>query len=205
MKSEDNLQSKKLIDLHDEIPKKLCKKKSNDGSESTYSSSLTLPRMPTVYKGETVWRINSFSKKLKKISAGTYEEPSRSEPFSTGAHGYRLAIWAYLNGRGKCSGKYLSLFIRVLASEVDAILPWPVKPCYSFCLLSQDPDPSKRLDFIRIRDLTVKHVGISRPQKDDKSFIVGFDDFIHHDELVEKNFLADDTLFIKCNVEIYNA
>ena len=192
----------KLIEFHDEISKKCLRKNSNDSTGSSCSSALILPRLSTVYRGETVWRINSFSKKLKKISAGTYDEPSRSEPFTAGTHGYRLSLWGYLNGRGKSSGKYLSLFIRVLASEVDAILPWPIKPCYTFCLASQDPDPSKRLDFVRIRDLSVKHKGISRPQKDDKSYIVGFDDFILHEELEKKNFLVDDTLFIKCNVEI---
>ena len=89
-----------------------------------------------------------------------------------------------------------------MAGEFDPVLPWPIKPCYTFYLLSQDPDPNKRMDLVRVRDLSIKHSGISRPLKDDKSIIVGFDDFIIHEDIEQKNYLMDDSLFLKVVVEI---
>ena len=71
-----------------------------------------------------------------------------------------------------------------------------------FYLISQSSDANKRLDLVRVRDLSIKHGGISKPQKDDKSIIVGFDDFIVHEDIEKKEFLHEDSLFIKCVVEI---
>jgi len=167
------------------------------------SAPCLLTRVTTVHRASVYWRINAFAKKLKKISSKQFDEPSRGEPFTTGTYGYRLNPWAYLNGRGKGEGKCLSLYLRVTAGEWDPILTWPIKPCYTFYLISQHPDPNKRLDLVRVRDLSLKQQGgINRPQKDDKTVIVGFDDFIKHEDIEKKHFLVDDSIFIKCVVEI---
>lgn len=183
-------------------PKKLVRNNSQDSVSSTGSSPCLLSRISTPHRAEFIWRINSFTKKLKKIRSNSYDDPSRSAPFTTGPHGYRLSMWAYLNGRGKGEDKCLSLYVRLMAGEYDPVLTWPAKPCYTFYLISQSSDPNKRLDLVRVRDLSIKHGGIARPGKDDKSIIVGFDDFIVHEEIEKKEFLLDDTLFIKCVAEI---
>lgn len=183
-------------------PKKLLRNNSEDSLSSTGSNPCLLSRVSAPHRAEYVWRINSFTKKLKKIQSGSYEDPSRSEPFMTGPNGYRLSMWAYLNGRGKGAEKCLSIYVRVMGGEYDPILTWPVKPCYTFHLISQSQELNKRLDLVRVRDLSIKHSGISRPQKDDKSIIVGFDDFIVHEDIEKKEYLENDSLFIKCIVEI---
>lgn len=183
-------------------PKKLLRNNSEDSISSSGSNPCLMSRVLSPQRVEFVWRINAFTKKLKKIQSKNYDEPSRSEPFTTGSHGYRLSMWAYLNGRGKGADRCLSLYVRVMAGEYDPILIWPVKPCYTFHLISQSHDPNKRLDLVRVRDLSLKHGGIARPQKDDKSIIVGFDDFIEHEDIEKKEYLAEDSLFIKCVVEI---
>lgn len=183
-------------------PKKLTRHNSQDSVSSTGSSPCLLSRISSPHRAEFVWRINSFTRKLKKIRSNSYDEPSRSAPFTTGPHGYRLSMWAYLNGRGKGEDKCLSLYVRINAGEYDPVLTWPAKPCYTFYLISQSSDPNKRLDLVRVRDLSLKHGGIARPEKDDKSIIVGFDDFIVHEDIEKKEFLYEDTLFIRCVVEI---
>ncbi|XP_057307978.1 TNF receptor-associated factor 5-like isoform X1 [Hydractinia symbiolongicarpus] len=195
----------KLVALSEDSPKRVLRKNSDDSTGTTGSSPCLLSRLNTIHRGEIVWRINGFTKKLKKIQSGSYDDPSRSEPFTTGPFGYRLSLWAYLNGRGKGDKKCLSLYVRVMAGEFDPVLNWPIKPCYTFYLISQDSDSNKRLDLVRVRDLSIKHNGISRPHKDDKSIIVGFDDFIVHEDIEKKNFLLDDSLFIKCVVEVPQA
>ena len=183
-------------------PKKLLRNNSDDSLSSTGSNPCLLSRVSGPHRAEYVWRINSFTKKLKKIQSGSYEDPSRSEPFTTGPNGYRLSMWAYLNGRGKGHEKCLSIYVRVMGGEYDPILTWPVKPSYTFHLISQSQEQNKRLDLVRVRDLSIKHGGIARPQKDDKSIIVGFDDFIVHEDIEKKEYLVDDSLFIKCIVEM---
>ena len=174
-----------------------------DSGSLTNSSPCLLSRSPTIHRGECIWRINAFSKKLHRIQSGSYQDPSRCEPFQTGQYGYRMCMWAYLNGRGKGEGKCISFYIRVMSGEFDPVLTWPIRPCYTFYLISQDPDNNKKMDLVRVRDLSLKnHGGIARPQKDDKSIIVGFDDFVSHDDLEKKMFLVDDSLFIKCVVEV---
>ena len=169
---------------------------SSTGSNPSLMSRSSLPPQ----RAEFVWRINAFTKKLKRVQSNTYDEPSRSEPFTTGPNGYRLSMWAYLNGRGKGLDKCLAVYVRIMAGEYDPILQWPVKPCYTFQLISQAQEANKRLDLVRVRDLSIKHNGIMKPQKDDKSIIVGFDDFIVHEDIEKKEYLADDSLFIRCIV-----
>ena len=175
---------------------------SQDSLSSTGSNPCLLSRtaLPP-QRAEFVWRINAFTKKLKRVQSNTYDDPSRSEPFTTGPNGYRLSMWAYLNGRGRGLDKCLAVYVRIMAGEYDPILQWPVKPCYTFQLISQAHEPNKRLDLVRVRDLSVKHNGIARPLKDDKSIIVGFDDFIVHEDIEKKEYLAEDSLFIRCTVE----
>ncbi|KAL9969351.1 hypothetical protein ACROYT_G021555 [Oculina patagonica] len=48
----------------------------------------------------------------------------------------------------------------------------------------------------------VRRKGIDRPGRDERAIIVGFDDFIKHEELEAGNFLVDDTLFIRVLVDM---
>ena len=173
-----------------------------NSDESPGSSLNSLINRPTQQRAELVWRISSFSRKLRKIQSGAHEDPFISEPFTTGPYGYRVSVWIYLNGRGKGVSNSLSIYVRVMSGEFDPVLVWPIKPVYTFMLLDQTPDAMQRRHHIRVRDLSVKHGGIDRPKKEDKSVIVGFDDFIVHEELEKNNYLVDDTFFIRVIVDI---
>lgn len=158
--------------------------------------------------GELVWRISSFSRRLQRVQSGRTGDPMTSEPFYTSAFGYKIVAWAYINGRGKEEGTSLSLYACVMSGEYDAVLSWPIRPRYTFCLLDQNPDSEARKDLTRTRKVhdfkrdDVKKKGIERPGRDEKAIIVGFDDFVKHEELEARNFLVDDTLFIRILVDI---
>ncbi|XP_065057983.1 TNF receptor-associated factor 5-like isoform X3 [Rhopilema esculentum] len=172
-------------------------------SEDSPGSSLnSLLHRSTHQRAELVWRINAFSRKLRKIQSGANEDPFISDPFTTGPYGYRVSVWVYLNGRGKGASNSVSIYVRVMCGEFDPVLVWPIKPTYTFMLLDQTADSSQRRHHIRVRDLSVKHGGIDRPKKEDKSVIVGFDDFIVHEDLEKNNYLIDDTVFIRVIVDI---
>ena len=158
--------------------------------------------------GELVWRISSFSRRVQRVQSGRSDDPMTSEPFYTSAFGYKIAVWAYINGRGKEEGMCLSLYACVLPGEYDAILHWPIKPRYTFCLLDQNPDSEARKDLTRTRKVhdfkrdDVRRTGIDRPGRDERAIIVGFDDFVKHEELEAGNFLFEDTLFIRVLVDV---
>lgn len=158
--------------------------------------------------GELVWRISSFSRRLQRVQSGRSDDPMTSEPFYTSAFGYKIVVWAYLNGRGKETGTCLSLYACVVSGEYDAVLQWPIKPRYTFSLLDQNPDSEARKDLTRMRKVhdfkrdDVRRKGIDRPGRDERAIIVGFDDFVKHEELEAGNFLADDSLFIRILVDM---
>ena len=75
-------------------------------------------------------------------------------------------------------------------------------------MLDQNPDPEARNDLTRTRKVhdfkrdDVRRKGIDRPGRDERAIIVGFDDFVRHEELEAGNFLADDILFVRILVDI---
>lgn len=161
--------------------------------------------------GGYLWTIHNFSRRLQRIQSGKAEDPIRSEPFYTGSPGYKLCVWIYLNGRGKSLGKAVSVYGRVTAGEFDPILKWPVRPQYTFTVFEQNSSSIERRDIVRTRRLheikreqSAKGGGIARPQTDERSIIIGFDDFVTHKELHSRGFLKDDVIFLKVEAEIFD-
>ena len=165
--------------------------------------------------GEHLWIIRNYSRRLRRIQLGKSDDPIRSDPFYSGSPGYRLCIWVYLNGRGKSLGSAISVYGKVMAGDFDPILPWPIRPQFTFTLYEQNCGDSEPKDIVRRRrvheikrdhdeknSITRANGGIPRPLSDDKSIIVGFDNFVTHDELHTCGFLKGDNIFLKVEVEI---
>lgn len=155
-----------------------------------------------------MWRISNYTRRLQRVQTGRSEDPITSELFYTSAYGYKVAIWMYINGRGKEEGRSLSVYGCVMSSEYDAVLKWPIKPKYTFILMDQNEDSERRQDLVRTRKVhdfkrdDGRQKGIQRPMADERAIIVGFDDFITHEELEASCFLADDCLFIRVLVDM---
>lgn len=164
--------------------------------------------------GEHLWIIRNYSRRLRRIQLGKSDDPIRSDPFYTGSPGYRLCIWVYLNGRGKSLGSAISVYGKVMAGDFDPILRWPIRPQFTFTLYEQNRGDSERKDIVRQRrvhdikrdhdekSITRTNGGIPRPLGDDRSIIVGFDNFVTHEELLTSGFLKGDNIFLKVEVEI---
>lgn len=165
-----------------------------------------LPSSPSA--AEMLWPIKNFSKRLRRVREGELDDPSISEPFYTGSSGYKLSIWVYLNGRGKNLGSCVSVYARVMPGDNDTILNWPVRPAYTFTLFDQSEGEKENIVRTRkVNDIKregAKHRGIDRPGGGDRSVIVGFDDFIAHDQLERSNYLVDDCFFLKLEAKLFN-
>ena len=164
------------------------------------------------HTGQIIWRITGITRKVTRIHAGSSDTVTISEPFYSGPYGYKMAAWVYLNGRADFQSKGISVYVCPLSGEYDAILPWPIKPIFSFTLIDQNPDPSKKRNHVKVRNIVeiskkgdtalASKGGIPRPKKGSKSFIIGFDDFISQTELASSKYIMEDTMFLKVRAEI---
>lgn len=159
--------------------------------------------------GEYLWTIHNISRRLERLQSGKSKDPVTSESFYTGLPGYKLCLWVYLNGRGKSLGSAMSVYVRVMAGEYDPILKWPIRPQYTFTIFKQNNRSPERKDIVRTRRVTgIKRQrnsigGIPRPKADERSIIVGFDDFVTYEELQLCGFLCDDKIFLKVEAEVF--
>ena len=195
--------------IHERLNSNINKSFDNDSNQVRAYALPPLSNYMQIF-GETIWKVTDVMKKLHRAKSGLVDGTLVSAPFHTSQYGYKMNGWLYLNGRGKSAGSYLSVYVCVLVGEYDAILPWPFKPCYKFTLIDQRADILKRKDHIKIRrvidiagrgaNVITQYGGIPRPSNSTKALIVGYDDFIPHEQLSPK-FLVDDTLFLKIEVE----
>ena len=70
------------------------------------------------------WKITSFEHKLRQAK-NKVKEYVESDPFYR--YGYKLKLRLYPNGYDIGENTHLSMYIFVMKSEYDAILPWPFK------------------------------------------------------------------------------
>lgn len=162
--------------------------------------------------GFHIWKLSETMSRLTRIKSGLMEDVLVSPPFLTDTYGYKMTSWLYLNGRGRMRDAYISIYVCVVVGEYDAILLWPIKPTYSFTLIDQRGDIMKREDHVKVRrvmdiadkgnNLIAKHGGIPRPSDSTKALIVGFDDFISHEKLLERRYLIDDTIFVRIEANV---
>jgi hypothetical protein len=170
------------------------------------NQSPTRPLPTNLCVAEYVWPIKNFRRRLRRIQEGEIDDPLISEPFYTGVYGYKLSIWVYLNGRGKTLGDWVSVFARVMPSDHDNILSWPVRPMYTFTLLDQSEGEKDHIVRKRkVNDIKRdggKHHGIHRPEGGERSVIVGFDDFVAHAQLEKRKFVVEDCIYLKLEANI---
>jgi len=62
----------------------------------------------------------------------------RSTTFYTSPYGYRLRATLYPTGSGSGEGTHLSVYIRVVAGDYDALLDWPFRLPITVTLCDQD-------------------------------------------------------------------
>lgn len=72
----------------------------------------------------------------------------QSDPFytknGTDSYGYKVKVLIYPNGDGTGKNTHLSVFIKVIKGEYDAILPWPFKKKVKLELIDQQEDPAQQ-------------------------------------------------------------
>ena len=83
-----------------------------------------------------MWKISDYVAKM--ADAQTKEGMELVSPaWYTSQFGYRLQASLFLNGNGTGEGTHLSLYIKILPGEFDALLKWPFSHSVAFTLFDQ--------------------------------------------------------------------
>lgn len=150
--------------------------------------------------GKFLWKISNYDQLVKQSASKKDKEKLCSPPFYTGQYGYKLRAEAFLNGLGQGKGSHLSLYVVIMKGEYDAILPWPFKQNVDFVLMDQDDDKSNRQNKVWKLSCERNSDYFQRPNKA-KSLGFGCPKFVSLDTLKTRNYIRDQTIFIKIEVE----
>ena len=148
------------------------------------------------HDGSMIWKIPQFSQRKADAENGKYTSIF-SLPFYSGRYGYKMCLRLYIMGDGIGKGTHLSLFFVVMRGEFDNILQWPFTHKVTFKLINQaggrdivdtfQPDPMS---------------SSFRKPKSDMNIASGCPRFVSHMELERGGFVMDDTIFIKCVIDV---
>lgn len=156
-------------------------------------------KLSTNYTGTLLWKVSDWS--MKMAEAKTKDGLELVSPaFYTSQYGYKLQASMFLNGNGPGEGTHISVYIKVLPGEYDALLKWPFAHSITFTLFEQGdqgsqggvaesfvPDPSWD--------------NFQRPSTEPDVLGFGFPRFIAHDLLNRRPFVKDDVVFLRVKVD----
>jgi TNF receptor-associated factor 4 len=177
-----------------------------------------LSRLSLNYSGTLIWKISDFSDKMNEAKNKEGMELV-SPPFYTSQYGYKLQVVKnsstrvlvlisilsqaslFPNGNGAGEDSHISVYIKILPGEYDALLRWPFAHSVSFTLFDQSSCPEKACNIVEsfIPDPTWKN--FQRPSKEPDSLGFGFPKFVSHEMLKKRHFMKDDTMFIRVKVD----
>ncbi len=150
--------------------------------------------------GTLVWKITEVEKRTEEAKTGKTLS-LYSPPFFTSQHGYRMCLRLYLNGDGQGKGSHISLFIVMMKSDYDDLLSWPFKHKVTLSLLNQsDPNNSKAHQAKAFRP-TDTSSSFHKPRGPFNT-ASGFPKFVSVDTLRDRNYVRDDSLFIKVKIDM---
>lgn len=95
-----------------------------------------ISRLSLNTSGTLVWRITDFASKMAEAQ-GKEGIELISPSWYTSQFGYKLQASLFLNGNGTGEGTHLSLYIKLLPGEYDALLKWPFSHTVAFTLFDQ--------------------------------------------------------------------
>ena len=148
------------------------------------------------HDGSMIWKIPQFTQRKSDAENGKYTSIF-SLPFYTGRYGFKMCLRLYIMGDGIGKGTHLSLFFVVMRGEFDNILQWPFTHKVTFKLINQ-AGGHDIVDTFRPDPMSSSF----RKPKSDMNIASGCPRFVSHTELERGGFIVDDTIFIKCTIDV---
>ncbi|XP_073943636.1 TNF receptor associated factor 4 isoform X1 [Choristoneura fumiferana] len=157
-------------------------------------------RLSVNCSGALVWRITDWAAKMAEAKCKDGVELI-SPAFYTSQYGYKLQASLFLNGNGAGEATHMSVYIKILPGEYDALLRWPFAHTVSFTLFDQSASPDRACNIVEsfVPDPTWKN--FQRPSKEPDALGFGFPRFVSHEMLKKRNFVKDDVMFLRVKVD----
>ena len=149
--------------------------------------------------GVHTWKICGFKEKMKQAKTG--KKPLiNSPPFYD--HGYKFGLTLEPNDT-ILSTKFVSVNFFLMKGEYDAVLSWPFpNKKVTITLIDQQEDPRQRVNRVKsftshdlLFDNCFRRVGNKGVQ------ISVCRTLISHDDLNERRYVVDDTIFIQIQID----
>ncbi|CDS38162.1 TNF receptor associated factor 3 [Echinococcus multilocularis] len=164
---------------------------------------MKLQRCEAYFEPSFVWKIDGYREKFEEAQQGR-KTSLFSNPFYSHRHGYRVCLSICPNGEQRYRGRYLSVFICICRGEYDALLSWPFSYPITLKLLDQNIDPGMRQDHvvtIRPNPIPSNNAYLKRPSSE-RNQCFGSPRFLELDQLHSRDFVVDNTLYIKAIFDI---
>ncbi|XP_013107666.2 TNF receptor-associated factor 4 isoform X1 [Stomoxys calcitrans] len=151
------------------------------------------------FTGTLLWKITDWSAKMAEAKGKDGLELV-SPPFYTSQYGYKLQASMFLNGNGPGENTHVSVYIKVLPGEYDALLKWPFSHSITFTLFEQGSQSGQGgVAESFVPDPTWEN--FQRPSNEPDQLGFGFPRFISHELLYKRPFIKDDTVFLRVKVD----
>ena len=142
-----------------------------------------------------IWTVTDFWEKVSRAKNGR-EVRIDSNPFYVGLPGYKVKLYMYPNGIRGAINVYISLYFNLMKGQYDAILPWPFRYMVKLTVIDQNPDLKQRQNFSYSFSPEPSWETMQRPKREENKGH-GINIFLSHEELKERSYVVDETLFIK--------
>lgn len=147
------------------------------------------------------WRIDDFWRKFEEAKHKTGME-IHSPPFYTSPYGYKFKIVMFPYGNGSGEGSHLSLYVRLLPGEFDALLKWPFEGEITLSLLDQNRNSNRgQRNISQSFSPDPNWKSFQRPSKNGSTLGFGYPQFVSHRGLESTNYVKDNCLFMKATID----
>lgn len=164
-------------------------------------------KLSTNYTGTLLWKVTDWAAKMAEAKTKDGLELV-SPPFYTSQYGYKLQASMFLNGNGPGEGTHISVYIKVLPGEYDALLKWPFSHSITFTLFEQAGPTGNNGNNAGCQGGIAESfvpdpawTNFQRPSQEPDSLGFGFPRFVSHEILGRRPFVKDDTVFLRIKVD----
>ncbi|XP_028393168.1 TNF receptor-associated factor 4-like [Dendronephthya gigantea] len=198
LKHENEL--KQLKSKHDEDLKALREEflVSQSAQAAHAPQKVQKPLTPPEPEPAYTWKIANFTRKLLIARSDNQLGSLESEPFFS-IHGYKMRLEVNLNEGPRNYVGFLGVYMGLLMSDRDGILPWPFTKRCSFVLVDQQDDVGKRQN-IQKSFVPEGENNFKRPRQRANTGR-GFPDFVLHTTLHTRQYIRDHAVYIKIIVD----
>ena len=95
----------------------------------------------------------------------------------------------------------MSIYIKILPGDYDALLKWPFSHTVSFTLYDQATNPDKACNIVESFIPDPSWENFQRPSREPDALGFGFPRFVSHEMLKKRQFVKDDVFFVKVRVD----